>query len=378
MKKALFLTTISGFLQQFEMNDVKILQEMGYEVHYASNFHNPVYEVNKEELRNKGIVLHQVGIQKSPKQIFENLKAFFQVRKIIVNEKIDMIHCHNPMGGVIGRLATLGLKKSVVVIYTAHGFHFYKGAPIINWLIYFPVEWLLAKITDWLITINKEDYTVATKYRFKNIDRIEWIPGVGILNDRFAPADGRRDEARRELNIPGDVFFVLSVGELNKNKNHKVIMQAIAKVENPKIYYGICGRGPMEAELQDIADELCIAKQVTLFGFRNDIPRMLAAADCFAFPSKREGLGIAALEAMAAGIPLITSDCRGTREYMKHGMNGLVCKSGTAEEYANAIKKMYEQADMRKKMSQKCLKTAEEFDVSVTDKIMRTVYRNLS
>lgn len=377
MKKVLFLTTISGFLQQFEMNDVNILQEMGYEVHYASNFYNPVYEVNKTELRKKGIVLHQVGIQKSPVRLKANLKALFTVRTLIKKEKIDVVHCHNPMGGVIGRFATFGIHRRVIVIYTAHGFHFYKGAPLRNWLLYFTAERLLAGRTDRLITINKEDYARACKFHLRRGGQVERIPGVGVNTAKFAPVVGRREEVRRELGIPEDAFYVLSVGELNDNKNHKVIMQAIANIHNPNIYYGICGRGPMEAELKDIADELGIAEQVRLYGFRNDIPRMLSAADCFAFPSKREGLGIAAIEALAAGIPLITSDCRGTREYMKHGVNGYVCKRGTADEYAVAICNMREQIEKRKEMSEECLKTAEKFDISATDKIMRKLYKSL-
>ena len=377
IKKVLFLTTISGFLQQFEMNDVNILQEMGYEVHYASNFYNPVYEVNKTELRKKGIVLHQVGIQKSPVRLKANLKALFTVRTLIKKEKIDVVHCHNPMGGVIGRFATFGIHRRVIVIYTAHGFHFYKGAPLRNWLLYFTAERLLAGRTDRLITINKEDYARACKFHLRRGGQVERIPGVGVNTAKFAPVVGRREEVRRELGIPEDAFYVLSVGELNDNKNHKVIMQAIANIHNPNIYYGICGRGPMEAELKDIADELGIAEQVRLYGFRNDIPRMLSAADCFAFPSKREGLGIAAIEALAAGIPLITSDCRGTREYMKHGVNGYVCKRGTADEYAVAICNMREQIEKRKEMSEECLKTAEKFDISATDKIMRKLYKSL-
>lgn len=377
MKKVLFITTISGFLQQFEMNDVSILQEMGYELHYASNFYNPVYEVNKEKLRKNGIVLHQIGIQKSPARIKENFKALLTVRKLVKKEGIEVIHCHNPMGGVLGRLATLGIHRKVIVIYTAHGFHFYKGAPLKNWLLYFTAERLLAGRTDRLITINKEDYARACKFRLRREGQVERIPGVGVNTAKFAPIEGRREEVRRELGIPEDVFYILSVGELNDNKNHKVIMQAIAKIHNSKIYYGICGRGPMEAELKDIADELGIMEQVRLYGFRNDIPRMLAAADCFAFPSKREGLGIAAIEALAAGIPLITSDCRGTREYMNHGVNGYVCKKGTADEFAIAICNMREQVEKRKEMAKECLEIAERFDISVTDKIMRKLYKNL-
>lgn len=374
MKKILVITTISGFLQQFEMNDISILQEAGYEIYYASNFHNPVYEVNREELEEKGIHLHHISISKSPFNLIANIKAFIQVKRIIKKEQITLIHCHNPMGGVIGRLAVIGKKKKVFSIYTAHGFHFYKGAPLLNWLLYFTAESLLARCTDRLITINGEDYRRACKFKLRKGGRVARIPGVGVKIELFAPKQGVRHEVRKELGIADETFYILAVGELNQNKNHRVILEAMAQMPEENVHLGICGRGALEQELKDLAKELGIADKVTLFGFRNDIPRMLAAADVFCFPSKREGLGIAAIEAMAAGIPMITSDCRGTREYMSHGLNGFVCKKGTAEEYAKAIKKLKYDPVLRSNMSEACLKTAAKFDISETDKIMRKLY----
>lgn len=377
MKRVLFITTISGFLQQFEMNDVAILQEAGCEVQFASNFYNPVYEVDRKELQKQGIKLHQIDIQKSPLHIVKNAKAFRQLRRIIQKEQIDTVHCHNPMGGVLGRLAALGQSRKIHVIYTAHGFHFYTKAPFFNWLIYYPVEYLLARCTDRLITINEEDYQRARKFCLRKGGRVERIPGVGVHNRIFAPQEGVRDKVRAELGIKKDDFYILAVGELNQNKNHIVLLQAMAQIPDKHIYLGICGKGCLETKLKKAAEEFGIEKRVFLFGFRKDIPRMLAGADCFMFPSKREGLGVAALEAMAAGIPLITSDCRGTKEYMCHGANGFVCKKGTAEEYAQAVCEMRDKARMRKSMSDECLKTAVRFDIRETDKIMRKVYGSL-
>ncbi len=376
MKKVLFVTTISGFLQQFEMNDVAILQEAGYEIHYASNFNNPVYKLDREELRKKGILFHHIDIEKSPVKIRQNIKAYWQLKKLLKKEQISVIHCHNPMGGVLGRLAAMHQRK-VFTIYTAHGFHFYDGAPMINWLLYFTAERLLAKCTDCLITINREDYIRAGRFHLRKGGLVEKIPGVGVQTERFANKTGIREQVRQELGIGEDIFFILSVGELNQNKNHAVILKALSMIEDEHIYYGICGRGYMEEELRKTASELGLAERVFLFGFRNDIPRILSAADCFTFPSKREGLGIAALEAMATGIPLITSDCRGTREYMKHEKNGFVCADGTAAEYAEAICRMRDNPQKRKQMSQNCLKMAKKFDIAVTDRIMRRVYSTI-
>lgn len=379
MKKVLIITTISGFLSQFEMNDVDILKDLGCEIHYASNFCNPVYESDQGELREKGIKLYQIDIEKTPLHLACNIKAFFQICKIIRTEQIELLHCHNPIGGVLGRLAAFVCRRQKVrVIYTAHGFHFYQGAPWMNWLLFFPVEALLARITDCLITINKEDYKRASTLhlRKKKGLRVQ-IPGVGVRTDRFRKGPDSRKAMREKLGIGEEIFYILSVGELNRNKNHEVILRAIAKIGNPKIHYGICGKGELAEYLGRLAEELGIGSQFTLFGFRRDIPNMLQCADCFAFPSKREGLGIAAIEAMAGGIPLITSDCRGTREYMKDGVTGYVCKDKGAGGYAEAILRMMENVEDRRQMGRACVERARKFDLSETDKIMRKVYRRM-
>ena len=380
MKKVLIITTISGFLSQFEMNDAKILMDMGCELCYASNFHNPVYESDKEELRRRGIKLYQIDIEKSPVHPVRNLKAFLQICKIIRSEQIELLHCHNPMGGVLGRLAAAVCRRQAAkVIYTAHGFHFYKGAPWMNWLFFYPAEVLLARVTDCLITINREDYEMSSSFRLrkKKSMRVQ-IPGVGVCTEQFRKEPGCRGAMRQRLGIGEDVFYILSVGELNRNKNHEVILRAMAELGNPKIHYGICGRGERAEYLGRLAEELGIGGQFTLFGFRKDLPDMLQCADCFVFPSRREGLGIAAIEAMAGGIPLITSDCRGTREYMTDGVTGYVCAGGTAEEYAKAISLMSEDAEGRRRMGRACMERAKKFDLLETDRIMRKVYRRMT
>lgn len=375
MKKILIITTISGFLQQFEMNDVNLLKSCGYEVHYASNFENPVYEMSGQELIEQGIALYRTQIQKSPLHVLHNIRAWKELCRIIKEEDIGAIHCHNPMGGVLGRLAAYRYRsRGIYVIYTAHGFHFYKGAPIINWLLYYPVEYLLAKTTDCLITINREDYKRAESFSLKKAGRAYRIPGVGVDTKKFSPREDIRRQIREKCHMDENIFYILSVGEINSNKNHEAILRALAVLENKNIHYGLCGKGVLEKKLRRLVHKLGIAQQVTFFGFRKDIPRMLQGADCFIFPSKREGLGIAALEAMSAGLPMITSDCRGTREYMEDGVTGYVCKSNTPAEYADLIKKMMEQPQERAAMSEACIKKAASFDISVTDGIMRKIY----
>lgn len=376
MKKILIITAVGGFLPQFEMNDVRLLLQQGYEIHYASNFQNPVYELDSKALEAEGIRLHPVAIRKSPVRGLSNLKALFQIRAVLKREGIRAIHCHNPMGGVLGRIASFGLagEQKPYVLYTAHGFHFYRGAPLLNWILYFPIERLLAGYTDCLITINHEDAERAGKWKGGRLRTIRRIPGVGVDTRRFEAPEKERRKARERLGMGEEVFHLLSVGELNRNKNHEVILRSIALLGDPDIRYGICGKGYRRAYLEKLAKKLGIAGQVTFYGFRYDIPAMLWSADLFLFPSIREGLGIAALEAMAAGVPLITSDCRGTREYMEDGVTGYVCRSGKPREYAELIRRMKESPRQARAMSAACRERAAAFDLSRTERIMREIY----
>ena len=379
VKKVLIITTAGGFLPQFEMNDVKILMEQGYEIHYASNFDNPVYEMDIDILEKMGIRLHSISIPKSPVHIRHGIKAFCEIASIIRQEKITALHCHNPMGGVLGRLAAFVCSaQRSYVIYTAHGFHFYKGASLLNWLLFYPVEWLLARVTDCLVTINREDDLRAKKFLHGRLKTVCQIPGVGVDTSKFAPNRDARIQMRRQLQIAEKTFYLLSVGEVNRNKNHEVIIRARAELKYPAVFYGICGRGYRQAYLEKLAKKLGVEKQVKFYGFRKDIPLMLQAADCFIFPSKREGLGIAAVEAMAAGLPMITSDCRGTREYMEDGVTGYVCGGNKAAAYAKLIRRMKESPKQRREMSETCRRVAESFAIQKTDKIMREIYRQLS
>lgn len=378
MKNVLIITTISGFVPQFEMNDVKLLQENGYTVHYASDFENSVYNINQKELEERGMRLHHIDIQKSPFRFKDNRRAFRQLIKIIDEEEISLVHCHNPMGGVVGRMAVRFSKRHPYVIYTAHGFHFYKGAPLTNWILFYTAERFLARYTNRLITINGEDYERAKKFRLRRNGRLETIPGVGVDLIKFRKREELRQQKRQELGIPEGAFHIVSVGELNDNKNHAVMIEAVAGLADTEIYYTICGKGPAAEKLRNLIESYHLEERVQLLGYRNDIEEVLQSADCFAFPSKREGLGIAALEAMACEVPVIAADNRGTREYMRQGENGIVCGTRRAEEFALAIMELKRGSGLREKMAENCRRMAENFSIEVTDKIMRRVYGEIS
>ncbi|MBQ6887282.1 MAG: glycosyltransferase family 4 protein [Lachnospiraceae bacterium] len=375
MKRVLFITTISGFLPQFEKNDVKLLKEMGCEIHYASNFENPIYAFDEEELRRQGIILHQIDIAKSPVKFRTNAKAIRQLKAIIDSYKIDIVHCHNPMGGVAGRVASGFSRRNPYVIYTAHGFHFYKGAPKVNWALFYPAERLMAHMTDCIVTINREDYERACKFRLKKGGSVYQIHSVGVDKKRFDRHPEIAMEKRKELSIPQDAFHIVTAAELNANKNQKVIIEAIRKLPEKDIYYSICGKGSNEKKLQSLIEEEGLAERVRLLGFRTDMEEILQTADCFAFPSYREGLGVAAVEALLCGVPLVTADNRGTREYTIDGANAFCCKADDANFFANAIDNLYRNKTLRDRMSGYARKSAMKFTIEEVEKTMREVYK---
>ncbi len=375
MKKVLFVTTISGFLPQFEKNDVKLLKEMGCEIHYASNFKNPVYAFDRKELKKQGVILHHIDIAKSPARIRENIAAIRQLKIIIDKNKIDMIHCHNPMGGVAGRVAAQVSRRKPYVIYTAHGFHFYKGAPVLNWLLFYPAERFLSGFTNQIITVNREDYLQAKKFRLRKGGSVAQIHSVGVSQDRFKPDKKLGEKKRISLEIPPDAFHIVTAAELNANKNQKVIIEAIARLSNENIYYSICGKGINEKELKTLIEKKHLEKQVRLLGYRTDMEEILQCADCFAFPSHREGLGIAAIEALLCGVPLIAADNRGTREYAINGGNSIVCKSNSVEDFKNAIYLFCSDKTMHSRTASLCRASAEKFTINEVEKTMKEIYK---
>lgn len=374
MTNFLFVTTISGFLPQFESGDCMLAQQLGCKVSYASNFDNPVYVFDKDDLIKQGIELHQIEVRKSPLSIKSNLKAIKELKKLIDDSDIDIIHCHNPMGAVTSRIAARFSAKHPYVIYTAHGFHFYKGAPVKNWILYYTAEKFLARWTDHIITINSEDYTRALRFHIRQKAGVTKIGGVGVDCEKFRPMPEIRDAKRKEIGVSSDAFHIVTAAEINDNKNQKVIIDAIASIPDKDIYYTICGKGPNEKFLNELIVKYGLEDRVRLIGYRTDMQEILQTADIFAFPSKREGFGVAAVEALLCGVPLIASDTRGTKEYARDGVNALICRSGKSDEYAAAIIKLKSNPDLLKRFSDICRSSAFDFSNGEVRKIMRPVY----
>lgn len=374
MKKFLIVAHYSRFLVQFEMNNVKILQEMGYEVHYATNYEQEdMYADAPQRIREAGVILHQIDFVRSPYRIADNIKAYRQLVSLMEKEKFAGVHCHTPMAGALARLAA-NKTKTKPVLYTAHGFHFYKGCPIQNRLIYETAERFLAQYTDSLITINEEDYQAAKTFNLRG--QAYKIPGVGVDTNRIEQTKINRVEKRKEFGIADKSFVILSVGELNDNKNHETVIKAFAKASINDSYYVLCGAGEKRDELTRLANSLNIGDRVIFVGFRDDVNEVLKIADLFVFPSKREGLGLAAIEALAAGLPVIAARNRGSLEYYKKDVVDLFAASDVDELCEHIVvwqRKLNNQAK-KKYISEEAKEQARRFDYKESMNKMKKIY----
>lgn len=315
--KFLFTASILRHFLAFHLPVIEMLREQGHIVHIGA----------KNDLGDEkdSVVLliddfFDIGFERSPIRK-KNIGAFRKLKRLIDEQHYDVIVCNTPMVGVLTRLAAINTRKhGTRVVYFAHGFHFYEGAPLLNWLIYYPIEWICSWFTDVLITINTEDYEFAKQHM--HAKKIIYIPGVGIDLDKFKKNDISEDERRikrQELVLkPGDKML-LSVGELNKNKNHEVVIRALAELKDEHIQYYIAGNGQLEEYLKVLADKLGVSEQVYLLGYRSDVKELLQIADLFVFPSHREGLSVSLMEAIACQVPVICSDIRGNRDLVIDG-----------------------------------------------------------
>lgn len=342
--KALMLASVASMIDQFNMDNIQLLLDMGYDVDVVCNCKegNTISEERIQKLigrlKEKGVGVIHVPIPREITDVKRILYSLNMVKKLCDKNKYYLLHCHSPIGSVVARIAAIKArnKYKTKVIYTAHGFHFYKGAPKRNWLIFYPIEKICSFLTDVLITINKEDYEFAQKHM--NAKNVYYVPGVGVDTKKFFIEGFDKNTKKSELKLGVDDIIVFSVGELNENKNQEVIVRAIAKLNNPKIHYLIAGQGKKEEELINLAEELGV--NLHLLGYRTDIVELLNMSDIFAFSSYREGLSVALMEAMAAGLPCVVSRIRGNSDLIEDGRGGYLCEVNDIDTISEAINKL--------------------------------------
>ena len=372
MAKRILITCTDSMMKQFLEPHVRNLAGNGYEVEIAcSEVLNRMAEV-RQDLGDYARI-HLLHLKRSPLAL-SNIRGYREVKQIIRNGRYDLVWTNEPVMGVATRLAARKARKQgAKVMYMVHGFHFYKGAPLLNWLLFYPIERLMASKADCICTINREDYARAQQM---HTARTAYIHGVGIDTDRLKPGKNAAD-LRKELHLQPDTFLVLSVGELNENKNQQIVIRALARLEDQNIHYVLCGKGDQLEKLQALAGELGISDRVHFLGYRKDIADICRQCDLFALPSRREGLPFAAMEAMYCGMPLVNSGIRGLADITEDGTSGYVCETEDVRRYAESIRKLKAAPALRTQMGNNNRKTVEAFTIEQTKQEILSLIREL-
>lgn len=375
MDKVLILASIAPMIEGFNIPNIDLLQKEGYEVHVLANFIDENKEANernnrfKNQLELKGVTVFDVPISRNPYKVM-NFEAYKVIKQIIDREDYNFIHCHSPIGGVLSRLAAREARKQhTKVVYTAHGFHFFKGAPMKNWLMYYSVEKWLSRYTDCLITINEEDYHAAQTKHFR-AKKIEKINGVGINKNRFKPIDADlKDQRRKSLGYKKEDFLLIYVGELSKRKNQQLAIKMMKKVIQtiPKAKLLLVGDGELKEQYSQQIKDLHLENNVFLLGFRTNVDQLMSISDIVISTSKQEGLPVNILEAMGTGLPIIATDCRGNRDLIHHGENGYLVGLEEDDRLAGYVSTLYHSSSLREAFG---LKSIDYLDIYSVQNVM--------
>ncbi len=380
MKKMLMIASTASMIEQFNMYNINVLQQLGYTVEVACNFKdgNTCSEQKIKDLKVKldkiNVKYYDMDFCRSPfsKMTFV---AYRQIKNIIKDNNYTLIHCHTPVCGILTRLVSNKYrKKGTKVIYTAHGFHFFKGAPLKNWLMYYTAEKICSRFTDSLITINKEDFDIA-KRKF-HAKKVYYIPGVGVNTSKFINVDIDSSQKRRSIGLTDENIIILSVGELSKRKNHEVVIKALGKINNPNIYYIIVGIGENKGYLERIAKENNV--NLCLLGYRTDIDELCNIADVFCFPSLQEGLPVALMEAMGSGLPCVVSYIRGNTDLIIEGKGGYLVDPLNDIDFYKNINILVNDETKRFEFGNYNQKTVLNFDINNVNKSMKEIYEVLN
>lgn len=358
-------------LNFFSIPCIEAARDMGYELHMGVNKDKP------EGLTAVGydIKFYDSHTYRSIFALSDNWKAYKNACSYLrEHPEIEVIHCNTPIGGVVGRL--VGRKFGCKVIYTAHGFHFYKGAPLFNRTVLKWIERWLAHYTDAIITINQEDFEAAQKFKLKRGGKVFKVPGVGVSTEQYIPLKDK-EQILQDLGVPQGSFVCISMGDLVPNKNYVTLINAWKNLKHTKAVLLMCGRGIQAEYLSRLIEESGLEKQVKLLGFRTDVKDLLGVSDVFILSSKREGLPRSTMEAMAAGLPCIVSDIRGNRDLIEDGKGGFLVPPTDSDSFARAIEELMANTDLRASMAAYNLLKIKEFGVTNVMSRIHDIYSQI-
>lgn len=368
-KKILFCATVDYHFKAFHLPYMQWFQEQGWEVHVAANGDMELPYVD---------VKFNIPIQRSPYDL-KNIKAYRKLKNIINLNNYNLIHCHTPMGSVLSRLAARNIRKmKTPLLYTAHGFHFYKGSSIINWLLFYPVERLLAKYTDCLITINEEDYQNAKKFKIKSVIKVN---GVGVDIEKFKPiSEMEKTELKAQYGFANDDFLLLYVAELSDRKNQRILIDAVSIIKEryPNIRLLLAGEGVNKGICQEYIVEKGIEENIILLGFRKDVKNLITISDIAVSSSRIEGLPVNVIENMASGMPIIASEVRGHTDLIVNGENGYLIPNNkeASENFAYSIMDLYRDDTVLKQYGLKSRDLVQRYSIKNVMEDMTRIYSN--
>lgn len=372
IEKVLYVASIEKHFLAFHIPFMKYLQEKGYEIHVATKLGCRMGELKKYE-----IICHDVNFSRSINP-FAALKALVALVKIMRENRFSLVHVHTPMASFLGRLAAR-ITDTKPVLYTAHGFHFYKGAPWYYWIFIYPIEYIAARWTDGIIVINQEDFNIAQKMPIRNKGKAYLIPSMGVDMKRYKPIlEERKIFLRKKYGFKDKDFLLICTAELNKNKNQYFLIKAISflkdKIPNLKILFA--GDGNLEDDYEKYAQNLNLKDNIVFLGYRQDLEKIIPMCDIGTSASIREGFGINIVEYMSAGLPVVATKNRGHKEIIVDCSNGLLFEQGNMNQFIEAIKRLYKYKSLRKKLGKNAIESAQKFSIERSLNVMSEIYKN--
>ena len=374
MKKVLYVATVASHICQFHLPYLKYFQDNGYEVHVAA----------RDNLAEKnGLALQytdeffSIPFERSP---FDrrNIKAYKALKEVFEKQRYDIVVCNTPMGGILTRMVAQKYRKTgTKVVYIAHGFHFYKGAPKKNWLVYYPIEKHFAKKCDVLVTINEEDYLLAKK-KFKT--RVERIHGIGVNEKRYYPiSQAEKETQRAKFGYKKDEFIILTVGELLKNKNQIQVIQAVEEVAktHSNIRLLLAGNGKDRERLEGYVAERGLQKHVSFLGYCTNLQEYQRIVDVGVSCSIREGLGLNVIESMMSGNTFIATKNRGHNELIEDQRNGFLVEVGDFKTLANRLEQLLCDTALKENMQKRALEGIRPYALEETITEVTGVFESL-
>ena len=374
MPKVLFVATVvREHINVFHVPFLKLFKDKGWETAVAAK--NDYFENPESCIIPYCDQYYDIPFERNPLNR-RNITAYRKLKELIQTEHYDIIHCHTPVGGMLTRIAAKEARMNGTrVIYTAHGFHFYDGAPLKNWLLYYPVEKFLSRFTDTLITINSQDYRRAKKFKAKEA---KLVPGVGIDRGVFSFNGSKKSDIINEFGIDSDTFVISTVGELIKRKNYLTLLSIMEKLKSEKVVCLICGRGVMQDELEKYVKLHNMQDYVKFLGFRSDVARILKGSDLFVFTSFQEGLPVAVMEAMGCGKPIVASNIRGNADLVSDGVNGYLLSPTDVDGYVKKISFLKNNPSVMHLMGMKSSEMIDPFIIENVINEMKEIYFSVS